>query len=167
MAIDNRNDRTARRTGEKKRTWLTQWIPHRLEMLLHPAWQKAPRPLKKIIERLEIEHLRHGGFNNGELYVSYLQLVDFGLSKRSIKPVLQLGEDLGLIEVIQRDEAVQGDIRPANAYRLTYVPAKGKENPTDEWKLISSDRVDRLIAAFKDADGASSRATKKEGRLVA
>jgi hypothetical protein len=159
--------RPAGRKGEKKRRWLSQFVPHRLEMLLHPAWQKAPRPLRKVLERLEIEHLRHGGYNNGELFVSYLQFVDCGVSKRSIRPTLQLGEDLGLIEVIQGHETVRSDIRPANSYRLTYVPARGKENPTDEWMRISSDQVDRLVVAFKASEMASVRATRKERREAA
>ncbi len=159
--------RTAGRKGEKKRRWLTQWIPHRLEMRIHPAWLKAPRPLRKVIERLEIEHLRHGGYNNGELFVSYLQFVGFGVSRRSIRSTLKLGEDLGLIEVIRGTETVQSDIRPANSYRLTYVPAKGKDNPTDEWRAVTEDQVNRLIAEFKTTEAASVKATKKDRKDVA
>ncbi|WP_245445052.1 hypothetical protein [Pseudaminobacter soli (ex Li et al. 2025)] len=137
-------------------------MPHRLELLISPAWRAAPRPLRNVLERLEIEHLRHGGFNNGELYVSYLQFVEFGVSKRSIKPTLELGQKLGLLEVIQEAENHLNDIRAANAYRLTYVPAKGKSGPTDEWKAITEARAQVLLEAYRTEDKAAASATKKK-----
>lgn len=145
----------------RKRKWLSCFMPHRLELLISPAWRSAPRPLRNILERIEIEHLRHGGFNNGELYVSYLQFVEFGISKRSIKAALELGQKLGLLEVIQEAENHLSDIRAANAYRLTYVPAKGKAAPTDEWKLITEDRAKALLEAYREEDKAASSATKR------
>jgi hypothetical protein len=129
-------------------------------MLISPSWQLAPRPLKRMLERLEIEHLRHGGFNNGELFVSYGQFVEAGMSRRSIKPTQQLGADLGLMEVIQNEGA--GDIRAPNAYRLTYVPAKGKKNPSDDWKSITEERARTLVEAFKAADKAAAKISKRE-----
>ena len=145
----------------RKRKWLNCFLPHRLELLISPAWRSAPRPLRNILERLEIEHLRHGGFNNGELFVSYLQFVEFGLSKRSIKPALELGQRLGLLEVIQETENHLSDIRGANSYRLTYVPAKGKAAPTDEWKLTTEERARFLLDAYKFEDKAGASAKKR------
>ena len=136
-------------------------MPHRLELLISPAWRAAPRPLRNILERIEIEHLRHGTMANGELYVSYLQLVEFGVSKRSIKPALELGRKLGLLEVIQEADNHLSDIRAANAYRLTYVPAKGKAAPSDEWKNITEDRAKALLDAYKFEDKAAASATKR------
>lgn len=147
----------------RKQSWLTAWVAHRLELLISPPWQLAPRPLRRMLERLEIEHLRHGGQNNGELFVSYGQFVKAGISRRMIKPVQRLGVDLGLIEVTQDAQLGEGsDIRPPNAYRLTYVPAKGKKAPTDEWKSITEDRAITMIEAFKAADKTSAKATKRE-----
>lgn len=144
-----------------KRKWLTSWIPHRLELLLSPAWRHAPRPLKNILERLEIEHLRHGGTRNGELYVAYQQIVEHGVSRRSIRAALALGQKLGLIEVFQEEES-RRDIRPPNRFRLTYVPARGKSAPTDEWKGVSEDRARALVAAFKADDGAAAKAERRK-----
>lgn len=148
-------------SGPKKRKWMTSWIPHRLEFLISPAWHLAPIPLRRMLERIEIEHLRHGGFNNGELYVSYQQLVAHGLSRRSIKSTQELGNALGLLEVFQ-DESHKGDLRPPNRYRLTYLPAKNAAAPTDEWKAISADRAEVLVATFKAADKASAKAKRRK-----
>lgn len=146
----------------RKRSWLKAWVPRRLELYLSPAWKHALRPLKNMLERLEIEHLRHGGLNNGELYVSYGQFVECGISRRTIKPVLELGRQLGLIDVSYDGDTTTRNIRPPNAYRLTYVPAKGKDTPTDEWKAVTEERACALIKAFKADDKAAAKATRKE-----
>lgn len=91
-----------------KQKWLTTWVPHRLEMLVSPAWRARPIAVMRIIERLEEEHLRHGGTQNGKLYVSFLQFQNAGVSKRVIKPALECAAALGLIEVIKEGEA-RGD----------------------------------------------------------
>ncbi|TGS95278.1 hypothetical protein EN814_16385 [Mesorhizobium sp. M2D.F.Ca.ET.171.01.1.1] len=144
----------------KPRSWLKSWLPHRLELYLSPAWSESRvGPLRAMLERLEIEHLRHGGYNNGELYVSYTQFVDFGISRKSVRPTQQLAVDLGLLEVMH----TQGDgvIKGSNAYRLTYVPAKGKDTPTDEWKTVSKEKAQRLVAEFRAKDRAAAKATRK------
>ncbi|TIQ77257.1 hypothetical protein [Mesorhizobium sp.] len=150
----------------KPRSWLKSWVGHRLEMYLSPAWSEARvGPLRAMLERLEIEHLRHGGYNNGELFVSYTQLVDFGISRKSIKRTQQLAVDLGFIEVTYTEG--DGVIRPPNAYRLTYLPAKGKTTPTDEWKTITKEKAKRLVDAFRADDKAAAKATKKTIREAA
>ena len=130
-------------------------------MMLSPAWQHAPRPLRRILERLEIEHLRHGAQNNGELFVSFGQFVEYGVSRRSIRPTLELGEALGLLQVTRPHENIS-DIRPPNAYRLTYVEAKGSAAaPTDEWKSVNIERTLSLIGRFKSEEKAAATATRK------
>lgn len=126
------------------------FIPHRIELLTSPAWRKRPRPLATILERLEIEHMRHAGKENGNLHVSYDQFAAFGVSRRAINPSLKIGVAIGLVEVIQSD-AWEGDVRSPNRYRLTYVPAKGKLAPTDEWSFLDDPRVTAVLAAMKAA----------------
>ncbi|WP_245307549.1 hypothetical protein [Mesorhizobium sp. AA23] len=150
----------------KQRSWLKSFVGHRLEMYLSPAWAEARvGPLRAMLERLEIEHLRHGGYNNGELFVSYGQFVDHGISRKSIKRTQQLAVDLGFLEVTYTEG--DGVIRPPNAYRLTYVPAKGKTTPTDEWKAITKEKARQLVEAFRAADKAAAKATKKTIREAA
>lgn len=145
-----------------KQRWLNCWVPHRLEMLLSPAWQYAPRPLRRMLERLEIEHLRHGGLKNSELYVSFSQFVSCGVSKKAIAPMHRIGEALGLMEVIHHPEASAGVIRPANSYRLTYLPT-GKAAPTDEWKRIKTkEQVEAIVAREMPEKERHDRSTKQE-----
>jgi len=136
--------------AKPKRRWLTAWVPLRLELLVSPAWKARPAPVAKIIERLFEEHLRHGGLNNGQLFVAYSQFVNEGVSRRSVRAALDCAVALGLIEVTQ-DEEGRGDIRAPNQYRLTFLPC-GKANPTDEWRLVTPERAQSAVAAFRKAN---------------
>ena len=146
-----------------RREWMTAdggFLPLRLGMLLSPAYQARTRPLALILERLEIEHLRHGGKHNGGLCVSYRQFEEYGVSPRTIRPSLSLGEALGLMQVIQIQE-VAGDIRPENMYRLTYVPERDKKAPTDEWRYVTADQIAKAVEEFR------ARTTTKKGQTEA
>lgn len=139
-----------------RKRWLDCFVPHRLEMLLHPTWQLAPIPLRRMLERLEVEHLRHGGFRNGELFVSFNQFVAASISRRKITAIQDLGEALGLMRVVRSEDA-SGDLRAPNAYRLTYLPAKGAQTPTDEWKTIPEARAAALVEQFFDIERQRSK----------
>ncbi|CVI14815.1 conserved hypothetical protein [Agrobacterium fabacearum CFBP 5771] len=163
MAKLNERDgsRSAGKTGEKKRRWLESFVPFRLEMYLSPAWQCCPRPLNRVIERLCIEHMRHGGQNNGELYVAYSQFQEYGVSKKSILRTLELGEKLGFIEVLRDEGVIKGDIRPPNAYRLTFLPAKGKQNPTDEWQTVTKEYAAKLVEEYRAENEIAVKAKRR------
>lgn len=131
-----------------RRSWLDDtdggWVAHRLQLVTSPAWRLAPIPLRRVLERLEIEHMRHGGKENGHLVVSYGQFEKFSVSRKSIRGALELGEKLGLLEIRQESNWV-GDIRPPNQYRLTYVPENDRRAPTDEWAGLTEEKVKSII----------------------
>ncbi len=135
-----------------RRSWLDDtdggWIPHRLKLLVSPAWRHRPIPLAKILERIEIEHMRHAGKENGHLIVSYDQLVEHGVSRRTIRGSIDLGVALGLLEVRQSGEWA-GDVRTPNMYRLTYLPEKDRKAPTDEWEGIENAKALDLIGEYQ------------------
>lgn len=132
----------------KKNPWLTSYIPHRLEMFESPAWKARSVPLARILERLEVEHMRYAGGRNGGLNVSYTQFHDCGVSRRTIAPALKLGSQLGLLEVISGQRNPPGNLRPPNSYRLTYVPATGARAPTDEWKKVNNGQAAQYLASY-------------------
>ena len=136
----------------KKRKWLdTGFVPHRLEMKLSLAWIAKPVPLWRILDRLETEHMRHGGMSNGELFVSYKQFIQAGVSKRRISQMLELGERLGFLEIVRPKDAWRGDVKAPNSYRLTYLPTKNNPIPTDEWKKIQSiEQAEKIVEQFSE-----------------
>ena len=148
-----------------RRKWLdTAFVPHRMEMRLSAAWKVVPPPLRRILDRLEEENMRHAGTCNGKLLVSYKQFVAEGVSKRNIAALLRLGEALGLIETVRQQE-VLGDIREPNQYRLTYLP-KGQVRPTDEWKAVTAEGARAALAGYRVADKVGSE-TDERGRRTA
>jgi hypothetical protein len=148
--------------GRKQRWLNTAWVPHRLELIVSPAWQVIPRPLQRVIERLEIEHMRHGGFENGQLFVSYEQFVKYGVSRRVIRPVLELGEALKLVVIAKTDEIGASNVRPPNAYGLTYLPIKGRSQPGDDWKRVSEQQAAKALEIYKTATASSAGSAGEE-----
>lgn len=136
-----------------RQSWLGEgetegWIAHRLELVTSPAWRLRPKPLANILDRLEIEHMREGGKANGNLCVSYDQFVAAGVSRKVIRAAEDTGEALGLL-VVERSQEMVGNIRGASKYRLTYVPAKDKRAPTDEWRDVTAEQAKTIVADFQ------------------
>lgn len=136
-----------------RRSWLDEseggWIAHRLRLLLSPAWRLRPVPLCRLLDRIEIEHMRHAGRENGHLIVSFDQFVAAGVSRKIIRATIDLGASLGLLAIVQSAEMVRS-IRAPNRYRLTYVPEKDRRAPTDEWASVTEGEVQKAVAAFQD-----------------
>lgn len=143
-----------RQDNPSRRSWLDgeAFIAHRLELITSPAWRHRPKSLAKILERIEIEHLQHAGKQNGELIVTYTQLEQYGVSRKSISAMLTIGCGLGLI-AISYPEKWMGDVRPPNLYRLCYVPTKDRSAPTDEWRFLSLEKVKSVLATRLHGDG--------------
>ena len=106
--------------------------------------------------------MRHGGLGNGELFVSYKQFMEAGISKRRISPMLELGVQLGFIEIVRPKDAWRGDVKAPNSYRLTYLPTKNSK-PTDEWKKIQSiEQAEKIVDQFTEKKNQSE---KREDRV--
>jgi hypothetical protein len=116
------------------------FVWHTRELLMSLAWRSRSINTVRLLEFLEIEHLAHGGFENGSLLAPFDQLQDFGITRRLIKSTIQEAEALGLL-VVKRGK-LAGRKRPkANRYRLTYLwtrteidGVKDWQEPSDEWK---------------------------------
>jgi hypothetical protein len=114
----------------KKRTMPPAFIMSRLTMLDSVAYW-ALKPIEvRILQVIEIEHMRHGGVENGRLIVTRRQLEKRGIPLKAIAPGLRALVALGFIEITQRGAAGIGDHAQAHKFRLTYV----QPNPTDEWR---------------------------------
>lgn len=128
------------------------YVAHRLEMLQSPAWRKAPRPMKALLEELEIEHLRHKGCANGQLARSYTQFIAAGFNRHTVTQMIRTAEALGLIKVNRNSGIGAPDLRDAHLYTLTYLPTGVGRNiaPTDDWKRIKTDdQAQKIIENFQ------------------
>ena len=89
----------------------------------------------RVLLRLEIELMQHGGKNNGKLIVTYNNFVAFGMHRSTVAPAIRQLVNVGLVEITLRGWRLAANGRPAR-YRLTYLDAFGKP-PTDEWKAYT------------------------------
>jgi hypothetical protein len=112
------------------------FVPHTRDLIESAAMQVLSSDGLKVLQRIELEHLRHGGRDNGRLVVPYGDFIAYGIRHpRTISRGLKEAEALGLIE-IRRGRGGRGNAHP-NLYRLTYLPA-GNRGPTDEWRQFAT-----------------------------
>jgi hypothetical protein len=117
------------------------FVMTRLVMLDSVAYW-ALKPIERtILSVIEIEHMRHGGVENGRLIVTRRQLEKRGIHKDAIAPSIRALEALGFIE-LDRGAAGVGDQAQAHRFRLTYV----QPNPTDEWRKHHDPAMARTVA---------------------
>src|ERR1700710_124796 len=79
------------------------WVWLTVELLESDAWRSLSINARRIIDRLVIEHLHHGGAENGRLRVSFRQFEDFGASRNSISEAISELENHRLL-VVRRTE---------------------------------------------------------------
>jgi hypothetical protein len=104
------------------------------------------------MDRLEIEYMAHGGYENGNLIVTYDEFVAAGIRRESIAKTITELEHLGWIEV-QRG-GYRGFARSwPHRFRLTHRRTRIKPsfgNPyfveaTNEWRHYDSAKSDRMV----------------------
>jgi hypothetical protein len=116
-----------------------QFVMHGLAMIDSPAWQVLSLSARRVLDRIEIEHMRHGGAENGRLPVTYDDFVHYGIHRHAIAPAIRQCEALGFLEVTQRGQAGNAEFRSPNHFRLTYLNFMGGRGPaTNEWSRIET-----------------------------
>jgi hypothetical protein len=117
----------------KSNTIVGPFIPHRVDMLESAAWAGLSLAARKVLDRLEIEHMRHGGADNGQLPCTYDDFERFGIRRKSVADALAELVGLGFVEVTHQGRGGNAAYRHSSRYRLTYLHTK-KAAATDEWK---------------------------------
>jgi hypothetical protein len=117
------------------------FIMTRLVMLDSVAFW-ALKPIERtILSVIEIEHMRHGGVENGRLIVTRRQFEKRRIPLKAIAPGLRALEALGFIG-IDRGAAGNADEAQAHRFRLTYV----QPGPTDEWRKHHDPALSKAVA---------------------
>jgi hypothetical protein len=133
---------------QKRRTKIGEgWISYPRSMLESPAFQMLSYTAIRIMHRIEIEHLAHGGAENGRLIVTYDQLAKLGIDRKAIAPAIRELTALGLLEVTETGHAGAAGDGKANRFRLTYVNVKSGEQPTNEWRRVDTTEIAKAIVA--------------------
>jgi hypothetical protein len=122
---------------------LKNFIAHAREFRESPAWGALPDNARRVLDRLELEHMRHGGSENGKLPVTYSDFVKAGIRRASVSLAIRQCEKLGFVEITKRGGRSISDVRCPSHYRLTYVFGRSNSIPSDEWKRIKTDEEAR------------------------
>jgi len=116
-------------------------------MLESPAWRTLSLSARRVLDRIEIEHMNHGAAENGRLPVTYDDFMEFGIERHAINPAIRECEALGFIEITQRGRAGNADFRQPNVFRLTYLHRyQIGEAATHEWRRIETMEEAEMLA---------------------
>lgn len=156
--IGRRHDATGRSTGrivnfgKAKRWQFTEgFIGEPQSLLESPGYRRLNLPAFKILTFLKIEHVRHGGMENGNLLAPHLQLRGLGISGRKIRPALTMLEAFGIIRRTS-DGSRQGGRPNAATYALTWLPTCDGSMPTEDYKAITRLDAEAFMATFRGDD---------------
>lgn len=139
------------------------FVSHPLEMRRSPAWLVTPDHARRVLDRLEVEHMEHAGAMNGELPCTYADFEANGVPRKAIALALRQLEALGFIEVMSRGRISRAEFRRPSLYRLTYVygrAGKGIAGPTNEWKRWAT-ATDAQAALASAAAGRSEEHVRR------
>jgi hypothetical protein len=119
------------------------FIGHTLEMRRSPAWRALPDDARRILTRLEVEHMEHGGAENGNLVCTYNDFAADGVRRASVALALRQCVALGFVEIVKTGKRAIAEFRSPTRYRLTHVIGRGvgricQEEPSNEWRSIKT-----------------------------
>lgn len=175
-ALGKRHDATGRSTGEivhyggRAKRWKFEeaFVGEPMSLLESPGYQALNFPAFKILAFLKLEHVRHGGAENGRLMAPHRQLQALGISPRHIKPALAMLEAFGVIRCTT-DGARLGGRPNAAKYALTWLPTCDGQLPTEDYKTVtrvhvSAYQTNRYVDRFRAAQK-TAQAHPKEGDM--
>ena len=156
-------DATGRSTGSRKTDRLTRikppFVQLRLPFLESPALGALSLSARRVLDRLEIEHMHHGGADNGRLQVPYSAFEQFGIHNNMIAPAIREAVALGFVRITEAGRGGNREFRRPTIYRLTYLPAAGAP-PSDEWASIKTGAKAEKLARHARLSKTKSRSQK-------
>jgi hypothetical protein len=136
------------------------FIYYEADLLRSPAWQALSINGRRVVERIQLEHLRHAGRDNGYLPVTFNDFVAAGVSRKYVSPSIIEAEALGLIERTSRGRKKYGDNPGApSTFRITFLGGYSETDiwpASDEWRRFDS--VKNAKAAVAEAVRAAEAA---------
>jgi hypothetical protein len=115
-----------------------QFVWFTREMLESPAWNVMPSAARRVLDRVMIEHGKHGGTRNGALIVTYDDFQRFGIRRKSIAPAIETAVALGFLDVTWRGARGYGCARQASEYGLTWLPRCDGTHASNRWRSIAT-----------------------------
>jgi hypothetical protein len=117
------------------------------------SWQSLGLPARRLIDFLMLEHMRHGGRNNGFLTAPRKQLAEAGIHHDAVSRAINEAIALGLIDCIR------GTGRAPNRYALTWLPLANGVEPTNRWRQCNEQAANAVSARKQARTRALNRRT--------
>ena len=150
----------------RSRTIVGAFVAHSLEMRTSPAWRHLPDDARRLLDQLEVEHMAHGGAQNGRLICTYADFHRGGLRRSSISLAIRQAVALGFLKVANSGQRSVAQFRNASWYTLTYLHGRGQSpNPTDDWRRIKTEEAAQsMLAEARDAKRYDTKPRKPKAR---
>ena len=158
-------NRSGQKAGASKLHMEGPYVRRRLEMLESPAFSVLSLSAHRVMNRLEVELMRHKGKpeENGQLPCTFDDFAEYGIERHAISPAIRELEALGFIEVTQNGCAGNAGFRRPQLYLLTYLHSGSDQIIKDNWKRVRSvDEAQRLAASAR-AKQTGNRAAREFG----
>jgi hypothetical protein len=134
--------------------WTDQFVMRWRKMIESPAHRVLSLNGRRFLDRLEIEHHKHGG-RDVPLPCTAQDFTSFGIDKDAVAPAERENIALGFVKKLVQGFAGKGRRRRASAFGLTYVG----DNPTNDWQhILTVEDAKRIAKAAR-----SNKATNKVG----
>jgi hypothetical protein len=135
--------------GRKRKNKISeQFVYYTRDMIDSPAYRALSLQARKVLRRLELEHMAHGGQDNGKLPCRYHDFINYGCRKNGLSAALIEVEVLGFSKTMTLGTRPFGNIPgKASTFLLTYLPTADGP-PTHDWKKISSIEEARAAVAM-------------------
>ena len=125
-------------SGRKRKNKISeQFVYYTRDMIASPAYRVLSLQGRKVMRRLELEHMAHGGQDNGKLPCRYHDFITYGCRRNGLSAALIEVEALGFAKTITRGTRAHGNVPgKASTFLLTYLhTADGLA--TNDWKKFS------------------------------
>ena len=107
-------------------------------LLESAAWQAASINVHRLLWFLMIEHMTHGGRQNGFLVAPRKQLADFGIGAHFISAAIAEACSLGLVD------CVRGKGRAPSRYALTWLRLSDGTAPGNRWQHCAEQAAETI-----------------------
>jgi hypothetical protein len=129
------------------------------ELLRSDAWRSLGINERRLIDFLMIEHMRHGGQQNGKLKAPRQQLHAFGIGSHFVSSAITSAEERGLIR------CDRGGMRVATTYALTWLATGDGLPPSHTWRAyqdatlrpVTEQKIRNLTAKEQSGLGAKQQ----------
>lgn len=164
-----RHDKTGRSTGAMAPSRVARlnrppegegfvWLTSRI--MQSSAFRAMSLNARKLVDRVQVEHMAHGGTRNGDLIVTYTDLVEWGIRRNSIPPTIAEVVALGILEHRPgRASHIAGRGHP-QVFRISWLPT-GDEPPSTKWCAFETIEQAEQVAKTARACGTDYRRNAK------